>query len=120
MLDDCPKGVLGAGWIRNEEPKIAKLIIDGKLVAAEGEVEPHLRYVIGEVVGDLCSGQLRDVPAELLPLTGLGKVRKIAGAVMRPEIKKLGFHESGRSRDHQGRGIGWSVVRTVSFAAALR
>jgi hypothetical protein len=99
MLDDCRENVVGACWITNEEPKIAILIIDGKLVAAEPEVEPHLRYVIGEVIRDLCSGQMRNVPAELLPFTGLGKVRKMAGAVMRPEIKKLGFHESGRSRD---------------------
>ena len=97
MLYDRLESVFWATRIAHEEPKVAELIVDGKGVATEPKVQPHLSHMVCDAIRDRRSGQTRNVLTKPVPPACLWKLRELSGAILHRRVEKRSFHDK-RSR----------------------
>ena len=88
VLNDGRKNIVGTGWVADELPKITILVVHGKGVAAERKIEPHLGYVVCDVICNCRAREAFNMLSKLSPRANSGKLRKLAGTIEHPGVEE--------------------------------
>ena len=102
MRENCLENFIRATRFINEEPIIAKLVVDGETVAAIGEIYPSLSNMIRNKISDRGAIQVLNVVAHFIPKHCLRQLPKLARAIVGNKVQQLFSHVGKKTESNDG------------------